>query len=81
MQPTKRELRREVKRTGTVPRARMNGALQAALEHTERRAVEKVLAQTHGNVAQAATRLGILRTSLYRIMKRCGIPPRSRARN
>jgi len=51
------------------------------LERTERRAVEKVLAQTNGNVAQAAARLGILRTSLYRIMKRCGIATPSRAAN
>jgi transcriptional regulator of acetoin/glycerol metabolism len=51
------------------------------LERTERQAVEKMLAQTNGNVAQAAARLGILRTSLYRIMKRCGIATPSRAGN
>ena len=81
MQPTKRGPRCEIRRTGTVPRANTNGALQAALERTERQAVEKMLAQTNGNVAQAAARLGILRTSLYRIMKRCGIATPSRAGN
>ncbi|MBN2466076.1 hypothetical protein JXD38_10700 [candidate division WOR-3 bacterium] len=70
-----------MRRTGTVPNARTDGALHVALERTERRAVEKVLAQTNGNVAQAAARLGILRTSLYRIMKRCGIATPSSARD
>ncbi len=54
--------------------------LKAALEHTEREAVEKVLARANGNVAEAAAMLGILRTSLYRIMKRCGIASSSRAK-
>jgi len=47
--------------------------LKVALERAEREAVEKVLAQANGNVAEAAAMLGILRTSLYRIMKRYGI--------
>jgi len=81
IRPTKQGPRCEVRRTGTVPNARTDGALHAALERTERRAVEKVLAQTNGNVAQAAARLGILRTSLYRIMKRCGIANPSSARD
>jgi transcriptional regulator of acetoin/glycerol metabolism len=63
-----------------VPRTSTSGALQAALDRTEREAVEKVLAQTKGNVAKAAVRLGILRTSLYRIMKRYGIAAPSSAR-
>ena len=70
-----------MRRTGTVPKARTDGALQAALERTERETVAKVLARANGNVAEAATRLGILRTSLYRIMKRCGIVTPSSARN
>jgi transcriptional regulator with PAS, ATPase and Fis domain len=70
-------------RTGTDTKARVstNGALQAALERTERKTVEKVLARANGNVAEAAAMLGILRTSLYRIMKRCGIATPSSARN
>ncbi|MCX6840702.1 MAG: hypothetical protein NTX53_00150 [candidate division WOR-3 bacterium] len=70
-------------RIGTVTKAKVstNGALQAALERTERETVEKVLARANGNVAEAAARLGILRTSLYRIMKRCGIAAQSRASN
>jgi len=58
-----------------------DGALKATLERAERRAVEKVLAQANGNVARAAVTLGILRTSLYRIIKRYGIVSPSRARD
>lgn len=70
-------------RIGTDAKAKVspNGALQAALERTERETVENVLARANGNVADAAAKLGILRTSLYRIMKRCGIATPSRARN
>jgi transcriptional regulator with PAS, ATPase and Fis domain len=72
-------------RTRTITNAKAkvstNGALQAALERTERKAVEKVLARANGNVPKAAAMLGILRTSLYRIMRRYGIPSPSRARN
>jgi len=70
-------------RTGTDAKAKVstNGALQAALERTERKTVEKVLARADGNVPKAAAMLGIWRTSLYRIMRRCGIPSPSRARN
>jgi transcriptional regulator of acetoin/glycerol metabolism len=67
--------------TDTKAKVSTNGALQAALERTERETVEKVLARTNGNVAEAAARLGILRTSLYRIMKRCGIAAPSGARS
>ena len=66
---------------GAAARDRKDGTLKASLERTEREAVETVLARAHGNVAEAAVRLGVLRTSLYRIMKRCGIPPPSRAGN
>ena len=70
-------------RIGTDIKAKgsTNGALQAALERTERQEVERVLARADGNVAEAAAMLGILRTSLYRIIKRCGIASPSRARN
>lgn len=63
------------------PRLPADGTLNAALERAERRAVKKVLAQADGNVARAAASLGILRTSLYRIMKRYGIAAASRARS
>jgi transcriptional regulator of acetoin/glycerol metabolism len=49
------------------------GTLNIAVECATREAVEKALAQSNGNVAEAAAALGILRTSLYRIMKRYGI--------
>ena len=81
MQTMEPKPRRDKRRAGTMPRNSTNGALQAALERTEREAVEKVLARTNGNVAEAAAMLGILRTSLYRIMKRCGIASSSRPRN
>jgi transcriptional regulator of acetoin/glycerol metabolism len=58
-----------------------DGALQATLERTEYLAVKKVLAQANGNVTEAAALLGILRTSLYRIMKRYGIVYTPRGRN
>ena len=58
---------------GAEARAPTDGTLNDALERTEREAVERVLAQADGNIAEAAAKLGILRTSLYRIMKRCGI--------
>ncbi len=54
-------------------RVSADGALKAALERAECEAVEKVLAQANGNVAEAAAMLGILLVSLYRIMKRHGI--------
>jgi transcriptional regulator of acetoin/glycerol metabolism len=57
-----------------------DGALRAALECAERDTVEKVLARVNGNVAEAAALLGILRTSLYRIMKRYGIAASTRSR-
>jgi len=36
------------------------------------------MAQTHGNTAEAAAILGIVRPSLYRIMKRYGFPAPTR---
>ena len=57
------------------------GTLKAALERSERDAVERVLEQTGGNVTEAATMLGVVRTSLYRIMKRHGIAVRNRTAN
>lgn len=49
--------------------------LAAIVEMAKREAVEKVLKQAGGNVTRAADKLGILRTSLYRIMNRYGIAP------
>jgi transcriptional regulator of acetoin/glycerol metabolism len=57
-----------------------DGALRATLECAEREAVEKVLVRAGGNVAEAAAALGILRTSLYRIIKRYGIAAPTRAK-
>ena len=66
---------------GARTRVPTDGTLNAALERTEREAVEKVLAQADGNIAEAAAMLGILRTSLYRIMKRCRIASPTHSRD
>ncbi|MFO7675661.1 MAG: helix-turn-helix domain-containing protein [bacterium] len=52
--------------------------LKTAVERAEREVVDRVLKRADGNVADAAGELGILRTSLYRIMRRFGITPQSR---
>jgi two-component system nitrogen regulation response regulator NtrX len=57
---------------GAEAKVPTDGTLKVALERAERTAIERVLAQTHGNVAEAAAILGIVRPSLYRIMKRYG---------
>ena len=70
-------------RRGIVAEARgsVDRSLHAALERTERQTVEKVLEQANGDVAEAAAVLGILRTSLYRIMKRYGMATPNQAQS
>jgi len=58
---------------GAEAKVPTDGTLKVALERAERDAVERVMAQTNNNVAEAAAMLGIVRPSLYRIMKRYGI--------
>jgi two-component system response regulator HydG len=58
---------------GAEAKVPTDGTLKVALERAERDAVEKVMAQTQNNVAEAAAILGIVRPSLYRIMNRYGI--------
>jgi DNA-binding NtrC family response regulator len=53
---------------------RQDGTLKAALDKAEREAVERALAVGGGVVSAAARALGVERVSLYRIMKRHGIP-------
>ena len=53
---------------------RQDGALKAALDRAEREAVERALAAERGVVSAAARALGVERASLYRVMKRHGIP-------
>jgi len=53
---------------------RQDGTLRAALDQAEREVVERALAATDGVVSEAARALGVGRASLYRIMKRHGIP-------
>jgi len=58
---------------GAEAKVPTDGTLKVALERAERETVERVMAQTQGNVAEAAAILGVVRPSLYRIMKRYGI--------
>ena len=58
---------------GAEAKVPTDGTLKVALERAEREAVERVMEETDGNVAEAAVKLGIVRPSLYRIMKRYGI--------
>lgn len=54
-------------------------ALKDAVRRARQKIIVQALEQSDGDVAEAAAVLGILRTSLYRIMKRYGIPPPTRA--
>ena len=58
---------------GAEAKVPTDGTLKVALERAEREAVERVMAQTNNNVSEAAAILGIVRPSLYRIMRRYGI--------
>ncbi len=58
---------------GAEAKVPTDGTLKVAIERAERDAVERVMAQTQNNVAEAAAILGIVRPSLYRIMRRYGI--------
>ena len=44
-----------------------------SLRDTERELIRRALAETHGNMAQAAAQLGIHRVTLYRKLKRYGL--------
>ncbi|MFO7651545.1 MAG: helix-turn-helix domain-containing protein [bacterium] len=57
----------------------VESTLDDDVKRSKRESIERVMAQTGGNVAQAAAKLGILRTSLYRILKRYGIDAASRS--
>jgi DNA-binding NtrC family response regulator len=64
---------------GAEAKVPTDGTLKVALERAERETVERVMEQTQNNVAEAAAILGIVRPSLYRIMKRYGIASPGRA--
>jgi DNA-binding NtrC family response regulator len=66
---------------GAEAKVPTDGTLKVAIERAERETVERVLEQTGGNVAESAAVLGIVRPSLYRIMKRYGIATPTRARS
>ncbi|MFO7675657.1 MAG: sigma-54 dependent transcriptional regulator, partial [bacterium] len=66
---------------GAEAKVPTDGTLKIAIERAEREAVERVLVQTDGNVTEAAAILGVVRPSLYRIMKRYGIATQTRTHN
>ena len=48
-------------------------SLAEARERAERRHIEEAILQTHGEIAKAATLLGISRTTLWEKMRRLGL--------
>jgi transcriptional regulator with GAF, ATPase, and Fis domain len=68
------ELRAE--RLGPMAGRPLEGPIQPTMEEPPgptRRDVERALEKTGGNVAEAARKLGLHRTQLYRLMKRLGV--------
>uniref|UniRef100_UPI001F081439 sigma-54 interaction domain-containing protein n=1 Tax=Myxococcus vastator TaxID=2709664 RepID=UPI001F081439 len=63
----------------SAPRQPAAGAAAGPLRELEARAIQEALALSGGNVAQAARRLGIARSTLYRMAERFGITLPSRA--
>jgi DNA-binding NtrC family response regulator len=51
------------------------------LSELKRRYIQRVLEESHGNVSRAANVLGVDRRSLYRMLQRYGVPPRSAPRH
>jgi two-component system NtrC family response regulator len=61
------------KATDALPADWLEGDLPAAVEKLERLLIAQALAQTHGNRAEAARRLGIHRQLLYRKLAQYGL--------
>ena len=60
----------------SLRRVKSSGGLELDtynLEDIEKTIIEKVLKTNQGNVTQAATQLGLTRTSLYRRMEKHGL--------
>jgi DNA-binding NtrC family response regulator len=53
-----------------------SGSLRESLENYERALIERALAASHGNIAQAARGLGLDRANLHRKLRRFGLLPR-----
>ncbi len=73
------EPRPAVPLASSSPRQPSAGAAAGPLRELEARAIQEALALSGGNVAQAARRLGIARSTLYRMAERFGITLPSRA--
>jgi two-component system, NtrC family, nitrogen regulation response regulator NtrX len=67
---------REALPTHVRPRAR-TGRLSEAVQEFERREIETALQEARGNMTQAAARLGLERSHLYKKMKKLGMSPES----
>ena len=48
-------------------------SLAEARERAERRHIEEAISQTHGEIAKAASLLGVSRTTLWEKMRRLGL--------
>lgn len=70
---TPHELPQDVIAAVTLPSPTRAGSLHAS----EQELILRVLADTNGNIQQAAARLGIHQTTLYRKLKRNGLSPKT----
>lgn len=57
------------------PRAPVLDAAPTTLLGTKRQALVRVLRETTGNISEAARRMGVARSTIYRMMRRHGIDP------
>ena len=67
---------REALPTHGRPRAR-TGRLSEAVQEFERKEIETALQEARGSMTQAAARLGLERSHLYKKMKKLGMRPES----
>ena len=59
---------------GKAPWADISGTLSEATRRFQRRLIENVLTESGGNLTEAARRLGLHRSNLYRKLRQLGLP-------